>query len=181
MAATRTTDYAVRALVALALEGEWKGETGFGPSTSFGHSWKVYGAGFTVAEAGWICNQSPWVGGGYELARPAEKIRMSEVVAWVDGGRNARGVARGDAVGRCGESCRVMRRVRRARYWRRRPWRASWRECVQSWRPREERRSIRSKGHGLPCPAFRFILQCYGLGKFLESMARCGGAYFHGW
>ncbi len=38
-------------------------------------------------------------GGGYELARPAEKIRMSEVVAWVDGGKNARDGSRTDAVG----------------------------------------------------------------------------------
>ena len=74
MAATRTTDYAVRALVALALEG---------------------GSG-RVKQASALAQVS---GGGYELARPAEKIRMSEVVAWVDGGRNARGVARGDAVG----------------------------------------------------------------------------------
>ncbi len=33
------------------------------------------------------------------MARPAEKIRMSEVVAWVDGGKNARDGSRTDAVG----------------------------------------------------------------------------------
>ena len=33
------------------------------------------------------------------MARPAEKIRMSEVVEWLDGGGHAKGVARGDAVG----------------------------------------------------------------------------------
>ncbi len=38
-------------------------------------------------------------GGGYELARPAEKIRMSDVVAWVDGRGVARRVGREDAVG----------------------------------------------------------------------------------
>lgn len=100
MAATRTTDYAVRALVALALEGE-SGKVKRASALALASGtpgkfmeqvmrWLRQG-GFVVSRRG--------SGGGYELARPAEKIRMSEVVAWVDGRGVGRGEGRGDAVG----------------------------------------------------------------------------------
>ena len=58
MAATRTTDYAVRALVALALEGgERKSKKSLCPRFGFGHARKIYGAGDAVVKAGWICGE----------------------------------------------------------------------------------------------------------------------------
>ena len=47
--------------------------------------------GFIVSRRG--------AGGGYELARAAEKIRMGEIVSWVDGQGGSPSEKRGDAVG----------------------------------------------------------------------------------
>jgi len=100
MAAIRTTEYAVRALVALALEGEsGKVKRASALAQVSGTPGKfmeqvlrwLRQGGFVVSRRG--------SGGGYELARPAEKIRMSEVVAWVDGRGQGREEGRGDAVG----------------------------------------------------------------------------------
>ena len=96
MAATRTTDYAVRALVALALEGE-SGKVKRASALALASGtpgkfmeqvmrWLRQG-GFVVSRRG--------SGGGYELARPAEKIRMSEVVARREGREDAVGEAWG--------------------------------------------------------------------------------------
>ncbi len=100
MAATRTSDYAVRALVALALEGEGGGVKRAAALAQISGTpgkfmeqvlrWLRQG-GFVVSRRG--------SGGGYELARPPEKIRMSEVVAWVDGEGPGRADGRTDAVG----------------------------------------------------------------------------------
>ena len=86
MAATRTTEYAVRALVALALEG------GSGRVKQAASLAQVSGTpGKFMEQVLRLLRQGGFIvsrrgsGGGYELARPAEKIRMSEVVEWVDG------------------------------------------------------------------------------------------------
>ena len=63
MAATRTSDYAVRALVALALDGESGGQEGGSLGSDFGHPGKIYGASFAMAAAGRIRRQSPGIGG----------------------------------------------------------------------------------------------------------------------
>jgi len=100
VAATRTTDYAVRALVALALEGgSGRVKQASALAQVSGTPGKFMEQVLRWLRQGGFVTSRRGSGGGYELARPAEKIRMSEVVAWVDGERNARGVARGDAVG----------------------------------------------------------------------------------
>lgn len=87
MAANRTTEYAVRALVVLALEG------GQGRIRQAATLAKASGtpAKFmeqvlqTLKKGGFVVSQRG-AGGGYDLARPADRIRIGEVVAWMEGG-----------------------------------------------------------------------------------------------
>ena len=86
MAANRTTEYAVRALVVLALEG---GQGRIRQAAALAKASGTPGkfmeqvlrnlkkGGFVVSQRG--------AGGGYDLARPAERITMGEVIAWMEG------------------------------------------------------------------------------------------------
>jgi Rrf2 family protein len=87
MAANRATEYAVRALVVLALEGT-RGRVrqaallakASGTPGKFMEQVlrNLKRGGFVVSRRG--------AGGGYDLARPAEQITLGEVVAWMGGG-----------------------------------------------------------------------------------------------
>lgn len=87
MAANLTTEYAVRALVVLALEG------GQGRIRQAASLAKASGtpAKFmeqvlrTLKKGGFVVSQRG-AGGGYDLARPPERITLREVVAWMEGG-----------------------------------------------------------------------------------------------
>lgn len=118
MAATRTTDYAVRALVALALEGEsGKVKRASALAQISGTPGKFMEQVLRGLRQGGFVISRRGAGGGYELARPAEKIRMSEVMAWVDGRRNERGVGRGDAVGEVWEKLQSEAAGAAAKVW----------------------------------------------------------------
>jgi len=89
MAANRTTEYAVRALVVLALEG---GQGRIRQAASLAKASGTPGkfmeqvlrnlkkGGFVVSRRG--------AGGGYDLARAPEQIRLGEVVGWIEGGED---------------------------------------------------------------------------------------------
>ena len=100
MAAIRTTEYAVRALVALALEGEGGGvKRASALAQVSGTPGKFMEQVLRLLRQGGFVASRRGSGGGYGLARSAEKIRMSDVVAWVDGRGQGREAGRGDAVG----------------------------------------------------------------------------------
>ncbi|NBT23747.1 MAG: Rrf2 family transcriptional regulator [Verrucomicrobia bacterium] len=100
MAAIRTTEYAVRALVALALEGQGGGvKRASALAQVSGTPGKFMEQVLRLLRQGGFVASRRGSGGGYGLARSAEKIRMSDVVAWVDGRGQGREAGRGDAVG----------------------------------------------------------------------------------
>ena len=110
MAANRTTEYAVRALVVLALDG------GQGRIRQAASLAKASGtpAKFmeqvlrTLKKGGFVVSRRG-AGGGYDLARPAERIRVGEVVAWMQGGEE--GVDNNpSASGPLGEEWKRLRR-----------------------------------------------------------------------
>ena len=87
MAANRTTEYAVRALVVLALDGGQGrirqaaslAKASGTPAKFMEQVLRLLGkGGFVVSRRG--------AGGGYELARAPERIRLGEVVSWMEGG-----------------------------------------------------------------------------------------------
>jgi len=94
MATNRTTEYAVRALVVLALEG---GQGRIRQAAALAKASGTPGkfmeqvlrnlkkGGFVVSQRG--------AGGGYHLARPAERITMGEVLAWMEGEEESQGGA----------------------------------------------------------------------------------------
>ena len=100
MAATRTREYAVRALVALALEGE-SGQVKHAAALAqmSGTPAKFMEQVLRLLRNGGFIVSRRGAGGGYELARPAEKIRMGQIVAWVDGKGGSPSEKRGDALG----------------------------------------------------------------------------------
>jgi len=86
MAANRTTEYAVRALVVLALEG---GQGRIRQAASLAKASGTPGKFMeqvlrTLKKGGFVVSRRG-SGGGYDLARPPEQIRMGEVVGWIEG------------------------------------------------------------------------------------------------
>jgi Rrf2 family protein len=116
MAANRTTEYAVRALVVLALEG---GQGRIRQAASLAKASGTPGkfmeqvlrnlkkGGFVVSRRG--------AGGGYDLARSAEQITLGEVVSWMEGKEEE-----GNGAGPLGEEwarlCAEAEAARRARF-----------------------------------------------------------------
>lgn len=87
MAATRTTEYAVRALVALQLGS---GENRFRQAAELarisGTPPKFLEQVLRLLCKGGLIRSRRGAGGGYELARPGEKIMMDEIIQLIDGG-----------------------------------------------------------------------------------------------
>ena len=114
MAANRTTEYAVRALVVLALDG------GQGRIRQAAALAKASGtpAKFmeqvlrTLKKGGFVVRQRG-AGGGYDLARPADRITVGEVVSWMEGGEE-RALADGPLAGEWSRLCREAEGARRA-------------------------------------------------------------------
>jgi len=110
MGTNRTTEYAVRALVVLALEG------GQGRIRQAASLAKASGtpAKFmeqvlrTLKKGGFVVSRRG-AGGGYDLARSPERISLGEVVAWMQGGEE--GVDNSpSASGPLGEEWKRLRR-----------------------------------------------------------------------
>lgn len=99
MAGNRTTEYAVRALVVLALEGS-RGRVRHAAALAkiSGTPPKFLEQVLRILGKGGLVRSRRGAGGGYELARPASEIRMSEIVGLMEreGGDLPRG---GDPVG----------------------------------------------------------------------------------
>jgi len=100
MSAPRTTEYAVRGLVALA----WDGRDG--KVRQAAELAKVSGAPAKFLEQvlrllrkGGFVTSRRGAGGGYVLARPADRIRMSEVIGWIEGDLEGPANRRGDILG----------------------------------------------------------------------------------
>ena len=115
MAANLTTEYAVRALVVLALEG------GQGKIRQAASLAKASGtpAKFmeqvlrTLKKGGFVVSQRG-AGGGYVLARAADRITVGEVVFWMEGGDD-RGVrADGPLAGEWSRLCQEAEGARRS-------------------------------------------------------------------
>ncbi|MBM4455077.1 MAG: Rrf2 family transcriptional regulator [Verrucomicrobia bacterium] len=86
MAVNRTTEYAVRALVVLALEG---GQGRIRQAASLAKASGTPGKFMeqvlrTLKKGGFVVSRRG-AGGGYDLARAAERITMGEVVSWMEG------------------------------------------------------------------------------------------------
>ncbi|NCZ96075.1 MAG: Rrf2 family transcriptional regulator [Verrucomicrobia bacterium] len=106
MAANRTTEYAVRALVVLALEG---GQGRIRQAASLAKASGTPGkfmeqvlrnlkkGGFVVSRRG--------AGGGYDLARAPDRINLREVVSWMEGNEDSP-----DSSGPLGEEWGRLRR-----------------------------------------------------------------------
>lgn len=89
MAATRTTEYAVRALVALQLGSTenrvWQAAE---LARISGTPPKFLEQVLRLLRKGGLIRSRRGSGGGYELARPADKIMMDEIIRLFDGGQN---------------------------------------------------------------------------------------------
>ncbi|NDC80800.1 MAG: Rrf2 family transcriptional regulator [Verrucomicrobia bacterium] len=86
MSAPRTTEYAVRGLLALALEGEnGKVRQAAELARASGAPAKFLEQVLGLLRKGGFVKSRRGAGGGYELAKSAEKIRMSEVIQWIEG------------------------------------------------------------------------------------------------
>lgn len=87
MAATRTTEYAVRALVVLQLGSSenrvWQAAE---LARISGTPPKFLEQVLRLLRKGGLVRSRRGSGGGYELARPAEKIMMDEIIRLFDGG-----------------------------------------------------------------------------------------------
>lgn len=86
MAVNRTTEYAVRALVVLALEG---GQGRIRQAAALAKASGTPGKFMeqvlqTLKKGGFVVSQRG-AGGGYDLARPAEKINLGQVFSWMEG------------------------------------------------------------------------------------------------
>ena len=88
MAANRTTEYAVRALVVLEMEGS-RGKVRQAAELAklSGTPPKFLEQVLRILTKGGLVRSRRGAGGGYELARSAGKIRMDEVVHLVEGAR----------------------------------------------------------------------------------------------
>jgi Rrf2 family protein len=113
MSAPRTTEYAVRGLVALALESR---EGGVRQAAELarvsGAPAKFLEQVLRILRKGGFVRSQRGAGGGYELARPAEKIRMSEVIGWIEGNDERSENRRGDVLGE--EWLKLQERAREA-------------------------------------------------------------------
>lgn len=86
MAATRTTEYAVRALVAMQLgSGEDRVWQAARLAKISGTPPKFLEQVLRLLRKGGLIRSRRGSGGGYELARPAEKIMMDEIIRLIDG------------------------------------------------------------------------------------------------
>ena len=85
MAANRTTEYAVRALVLLELEGS-RGRVRQAAELAklSGTPPKFLEQVLRILAKGGLVRSRRGAGGGYELARPAAEIRMSEIVGLME-------------------------------------------------------------------------------------------------
>lgn len=112
MAANRTTEYAVRALTVLALEGNrsrvWQAAE---LAKISGTPPKFLEQVLRILGKGGLVRSRRGAGGGYELARPAVEIRMGEIVRLME--KEAEDLPRrGDPVGE--EWARMRRKAREA-------------------------------------------------------------------
>ena len=100
MSAPRTTEYAVRGLVALALGARNGGVSQAAElARTSGAPAKFLEQVLRILRKGGFVRSRRGVGGGYELARSADKIRMSEVVSWIEGNDEGSENRRGDILG----------------------------------------------------------------------------------
>jgi len=99
MAGNRTTEYAIRALVALELEGS-RGHVRQAAELAklSGTPPKFLEQVLRILGKGGLVRSRRGAGGGYELARPAPQIRISEIVELLEGNQENR-ISRGDVVG----------------------------------------------------------------------------------
>ena len=116
MAANRTTEYAVRALVVLALEGgQGRIRQAAALAKTSGTPGKFMEQVLRTLKKGGFVVSRRGAGGGYDLARPAEQIRLGEVVGWMEGEEE-----RENGVGPLGEEwgqlCQEAEGARRARF-----------------------------------------------------------------
>ena len=109
MSAPRTTEYAVRALVVLALEGgQGRIRQAASLAKNSGTPAKFMEQVLRMLKKGGFVVSRRGAGGGYDLARSPEKISLGEVVAWMEGGEEENnGLA---SVGPLGEEWRRLRR-----------------------------------------------------------------------
>lgn len=86
MSANRTTEYAVRALVVLAWEGgKGRIRQAAALAQASGTPAKFMEQVMrTLKKGGFVVSQRG-AGGGYDLARSPEKIKLGEVVSWMEG------------------------------------------------------------------------------------------------
>lgn len=112
MAANRTTEYAVRALAILELEGS-RGRVQQAAELAklSGTPPKFLEQVLRILSKGGLVRSRRGAGGGYELARPAAQIRMDQVVSLMEGEGEAL-PARGDPMG--DEWCKIRGKVRQA-------------------------------------------------------------------
>ena len=90
MAATRTTEYAVRALVAmLGGSGEDQVWQAARLAKISGTPPKFLEQVLRLLRKGGLIRSRRGSGGGYELARPANKIMMDEIIQLIDGPKEA--------------------------------------------------------------------------------------------
>jgi len=100
VSAPRTTEYAVRGLVALALEGrDGKVRQAAELARTSGAPAKFLEQVLRILKKGGFVRSRRGAGGGYELARSADKIRMSEVMGWMEGDDESYENRRGDILG----------------------------------------------------------------------------------
>ena len=114
MAVNRTTEYAVRALVVLALEGgQGRIRQAAALAKASGTPAKFMEQVLRTLKKGGFVVSRRGVGGGYDLARPAERITLGEVLSWMEGG-----VENGVGTGPLGEEwsrlCREAEEARQA-------------------------------------------------------------------
>lgn len=90
MAVNRTTEYAVRALVVLALEGgQGRIRQAAALAKASGTPAKFMEQVLRTLKKGGFVMSRRGAGGGYDLARPAERITLGQVFAWMEGGEES--------------------------------------------------------------------------------------------
>ena len=90
MGVNRTTEYAVRALVVLALEGgQGRIRQAAALAKASGTPAKFMEQVLQTLKKGGFVVSRRGVGGGYDLARPAERITLAEVLSWMEGGEES--------------------------------------------------------------------------------------------
>ena len=90
MAVNRTTEYAVRALVVLALEGgQGRIRQAAALAKASGTPGKFMEQVLRTLKKGGFVVSRRGAGGGYDLARPPERITLGEVFFWMEGGEES--------------------------------------------------------------------------------------------